>query len=154
MADMKLPCFQFRLRTLLIAVTLLCMAFAFWMPALRESQESIAFATARGNFVKAHPGYSFEFVPKEEQWVFTKDRRRVRLEGRFSVVALPLDASNKAREQTSILFPEARVVAINPKYKTPLPPVWPNPPVEWRGKWYEPAPIELQRFIPFPDETH
>ena len=143
--------FQFRLRTLMVGITLLCAACAVWIPGIREQRELAAFTRERDEFVNAHPEYSFELSSEGGQWVFTMDRRKVQLERCYSTVALPLNSTIMDREQAAILFPEANVMAINPKYK---PAVWPNPPVSFRGKWYDPQPPELVEFIPFPGGAH
>lgn len=152
-SEMQRRWLQFKLRSLIIGVTLLCVAFGIFLPRLREQQESAGFARQRDNFLRDHPTYAYVFIPGEEKWLLTRDRTRIRVEGRYSRIALPLDATINEREQAASLFPEANIVAKNPKYKPPPRPVWPNPPVEFRGKWYEPVPLELIEFIPFPDGT-
>jgi hypothetical protein len=97
--------FQFRLRTLMIGVTLLAVPCGFWARDYRLASERAEFRKTLINSAWSNGDDSV--ISSFRQWLGDMP---------YHMVALPLESSREIRDRAKSLFPEAVIVALNPEY--------------------------------------
>jgi hypothetical protein len=104
MADQPSPRrFQFRLRTLMIVVTRLAVPCAYVGWQAKIVRERTAFRDD-------HCRFSWVGDYDEIPWL-----RRCLGDEPYEILAIPLDSSKDLRDQAASLFPDARIMADNPR---------------------------------------
>jgi hypothetical protein len=105
---MRLPRFQFRLRTLMIGVTLLCVACGYVGRQIELVRQRKAFCESH---CRSWTEANYDGERRGPTWI-----RRLLGDTHYGAIALPSDASKELRSHAADLFPEARIMADSSRF--------------------------------------